>query len=59
MGNSFEKPIVFLTPGCPHAMRFMMFLTEARLVGKVSLIQDSFEAREHVSQTLVYATLMI
>ncbi len=52
MGNSFDKPIVFVTPGCPYVMRFMMFLTEARLLGKVQLIQDSKEAREHVSHTL-------
>ena len=52
MGNNFDKPIVFLTPGCPHAMRFNMFLTESRLLGKVQLIQDSKEAREHVSEIL-------
>ena len=66
MGNNFDKPIVFLTPGCPHAMRFNMFLTESRLLGKVQLIQDSKEAREYVSQMLelifdnsIYLTIII
>lgn len=43
-----DRPLLFVSPGCPYALKIMIFLNDAGLTDKVSISPDTPETRKYV-----------